>query len=64
MPGVTIGDGAIIAAKSVVTSDVPPYTIYGGNPARCIRQRFEDKVIQSLLEIAWWIGILPKLPAT
>ena len=54
MPGVTIGDGAIIAAKSVVVGDVPPYTIYGGNPARCLRQRFEDTVVQALLEIAWW----------
>lgn len=54
MPGVQIGDGAIIAAKSVVVSDVPPYRIYGGNPARCIRQRFEDDAIAKLLEIAWW----------
>lgn len=61
MPGITIGDGAIIAAKSVVTSDVPPYTIYGGNPARCIRQRFEDSVIQSLLEIAWWHWDIAKI---
>lgn len=54
MPGVQVGDGAIIAAKSVVVSDVPPYTIYGGNPAKCIRQRFEEEVIRALLVIAWW----------
>jgi virginiamycin A acetyltransferase len=54
MPGVQVGDGAIIAAKSVVVSNVPPYTIFGGNPAKCIRQRFDDEVIRSLLEIAWW----------
>lgn len=54
MPGVQVGDGAIIAAKSVVVSDVAPYTIFGGNPAKCIRQRFDDGVIKSLLEVAWW----------
>lgn len=54
MPGVTIGDGAIIAARSVVTKDVPPYCIVGGNPAKIIRQRFPDTTIQDLLEIQWW----------
>jgi len=54
MPGVQVGDGAIIAAKSVVVSDIAPYTIFGGNPAKCIRQRFDDEVIKSLLEVAWW----------
>ena len=54
MPGVQVGDGVIIAAKSVVVSDIPPYTIFGGNPAKLIRQRFKDDVIQSLLEVAWW----------
>lgn len=54
MPGVQIGDGAIVAAKSVVVSDVAPYTIVGGNPAKPIRQRFEDPVIHALLDIAWW----------
>ncbi|KAI9133012.1 Vat family streptogramin A O-acetyltransferase [Acaryochloris sp. CCMEE 5410] len=54
MPGIKIGDGAIVAAQSVVTKDVPPYTIVGGNPATVIRQRFPDSVVQALLGIAWW----------
>lgn len=54
MPGVCIGDGAIIAARSVVTHDVAPYTLVGGNPARPIRRRFADADIDTLLRIAWW----------
>ncbi len=54
MPGVTIGDGAIISARSVVIKDVPPYTIVGGNPAKKIKQRFDDKTIDALLYIQWW----------
>ncbi|MGB1110122.1 MAG: CatB-related O-acetyltransferase [Gammaproteobacteria bacterium] len=54
MPGVTVGDGAIIASKSVVTSDVAPYSVVGGNPARLIRKRFDDAVIDELLGIKWW----------
>lgn len=54
MPGVTIGDGAIVAARSVVTGDVPPYSIVGGNPAAVIRRRFPDDVIARLLQVAWW----------
>ncbi len=54
MPGVKIGDGAIVAAKSVVTKDVQPYTIVGGNPASLIRQRFSSEMINILLETAWW----------
>ncbi len=61
MPGVQVGDGAIIAAKSVVVSDVSPYTIVGGNPAKPIRQRFEDDVIQALLEVAWWNWDIEKI---
>ncbi|PZU96768.1 MAG: Vat family streptogramin A O-acetyltransferase [Pseudanabaena sp.] len=61
MPGVQVGDGAIIAAKSVVVGDIPPYTIFGGNPAKCIRQRFDSKTIQSLLEIAWWDWEIAKI---
>lgn len=54
MAGVTIGDGAIIGAKSVVTRDVPPYTIIGGNPAREIRKRFSGEQIEHLLAVRWW----------
>jgi len=54
MPGVKIGDGAIVAARSVVVKDVPPYTIVGGNPAQVIKQRFSSEVIAKLLEIKWW----------
>lgn len=54
MPGVKIGDGAIIAAKSVVTSDVEPYAVVGGNPARVIRKRFDESTIAELMEIKWW----------
>lgn len=61
MPGVQIGDGAIIAAKSVVTKDIQPYTIVGGNPAKIIRQRFADAIVQVLLEIAWWNWDIEKI---
>lgn len=54
MPGVKIGDGAIIAVRSVVTKDVPPYTIIGGNPAVAIRKRFSTEVIELLLKLKWW----------
>jgi virginiamycin A acetyltransferase len=61
MPGVSIGDGAIIAAKSVVVSDVPAYTVFGGNPARKIKQRFSDSEIETLLQIRWWDWEIEKI---
>jgi len=54
MPGVKIGDGAIIASRSVVVTDVPPYTVVGGNPSNPLRQRFAPETIRALLMIKWW----------
>ncbi|MFH1021256.1 MAG: DapH/DapD/GlmU-related protein [Pseudomonadota bacterium] len=54
LSGVTIGDGAVIGARAVITKDVPPYAIVAGNPARLIRKRFSDEVIQQLLALKWW----------
>lgn len=61
MPGIKIGDGAIIGAKSVVTHNVEPYTIVGGNPACVIKKRFDNEVIKTLLEIQWWNWPIEKI---
>jgi hypothetical protein len=54
MAGVTIGHGAVVAAGAVVTHDVAPYRVVAGVPARTLRSRFDDQVIDKLLAIAWW----------
>lgn len=54
LDGVSIGHGAVIAAKSLVNCDVPPYAIFGGVPARFIRYRFEPQIIEALLSLSWW----------
>ena len=68
MPGIKVGDGAIIAAYSVVAKDIPAYTVYGGNPARFIKARFDDELTDMLLRFRWWdlapeqlVDILPLL---
>ncbi|KVK51297.1 type B chloramphenicol O-acetyltransferase [Agrobacterium deltaense] len=54
MPGITVGDGAVIGTRALVTKNVEPYAIVGGNPAKTIRKRFDDDSIAMLLEMKWW----------
>lgn len=61
MPGVHIGDGAIIASKAVVTKNVEPYTIVGGNPAKLIKKRFSESAISKLLQLKWWEWDIEKI---
>ena len=61
MPGVKVGDGAIIATNSVVTKDVAPYAIVGGNPAREISKRFDEETTMFLLSLQWWNWSLEKI---
>lgn len=61
MAGVTIGDGAIIGTRAVVTKDVPPYTIVGGVPAKEIRKRFSEEMIAHLLNVKWWDWPIEKI---
>ncbi|VVO11906.1 CatB-related O-acetyltransferase [Pseudomonas fluorescens] len=53
-PGITIGTGSVIAASSLVVKDVPPYSVVGGNPAKIIKRRFDDKTVNRLLSSEWW----------
>ncbi|MEA5447868.1 CatB-related O-acetyltransferase [Leptolyngbya sp. CCNP1308] len=61
LPGVQVGDGAIIAAQSVVTKSVPPYAVVGGNPAQLIRYRFDEATIEALLDLQWWHWDIEKI---
>jgi virginiamycin A acetyltransferase len=61
MPGVKIGDGAIIGTNSLITKDVDPYTIVGGNPAKVIRKRYDDEMIEFLLKLRWWDWTIEKI---
>ncbi len=64
MPGVHIGHGAIVAAASVVTRDVPPYAVVGGNPASIIRMRYSSDIVEALLSLGWWNWSLDKIEAS
>ncbi len=61
MPGVQVGDGAIVAAQAVVTKSVPPYAVVGGNPAKIIRYRFDEATIEALLGLQWWHWEIEKI---
>ncbi|MGF1519688.1 MAG: CatB-related O-acetyltransferase [Nodosilinea sp.] len=61
MPGVQVGDGAIVAAQAVVTKSVPPYAVVGGNPAQIIRYRFDEATIEALLGLQWWHWEIEKI---
>jgi virginiamycin A acetyltransferase len=61
MPGIKIGDGAIIASNSTVTKDIEPYSIVGGNPSKEIKKRFSNKKIEQLLELKWWDWNIEKI---
>ncbi|QKN81766.1 Vat family streptogramin A O-acetyltransferase [Scandinavium goeteborgense] len=61
MPGVKIGNGAIISSQAVVTTDVPAYTIVGGNPAKVIKSRFSDEIVIELEKLAWWDWSVEKI---
>ncbi len=61
MPGVHIGDGAIIGANSVVASDIPPYAVAVGNPCRVVKMRFDDEFIAYLLKLKWWDWDIEKI---
>ena len=61
MPGVNVADGAIIGTNALITKDVGPYEVWGGNPAKLIRKRFSDEIIELLLKIQWWNWDIKKI---
>ena len=64
MSGIKIGDGAVIAANSMVVKDIAAYEVWGGNPAKKLKMRFSDEIIKSLLKLKWWewkVGVIKKL---
>ncbi|MBN9069774.1 MAG: CatB-related O-acetyltransferase [Rhizobiales bacterium] len=61
LPGVTIGDGAIVATRAVVSRDVPPYAIVAGNPARVVKMRFDEETVSRLLAVGWWHWPIDKI---
>lgn len=61
MPGIKIGDGAILATNAVITKDIEPYTIVGGNPGKLIRKRFDDETTKKLLKLKWWDWPIEKI---
>lgn len=63
MPGISIGDGAVVGARSVVTRDIPPFSIVAGNPANVVRMRFSPEIINELLKIRWWDWSIDKITA-
>lgn len=63
MPGISVGDGAVIGSRAVITRDVEPYAIVGGNPAKVIRMRFPVEQVQMLLEMRWWDWPMPAIEA-
>ncbi|KAA0690874.1 antibiotic acetyltransferase [Halopseudomonas laoshanensis] len=61
LSGVSVGDGAVVGAGSIVTKNVPPYAVVAGNPAKIIRYRFEERIIRELMSIKWWEFTEPHL---
>ena len=61
LSGVNIGDGAVVGGRSVVTKDIPPYTIVGGNPSKELSRRFSSEEIRMLLDLQWWYWDIPKI---
>ena len=63
MPGIQIADGAVIGARRLITKNIGPYEIWGGNPAKLIKKRFSDEEIEKLLQITWWNSSIENIKA-